>query len=627
MTQHDEARRGPAPARGTLTLWPTLTVAVLVSLIGMKLSGCAGRSDANGGHAELRLTGDEALKSSPRFSPDGAWIAYAARGATGAFTVNVIASSGGAPRRITPDSLSLVPYGWAADGRSVFCREAESPKLYRVGIDGTVQVLDPGQALTRRIAISADGKTEVLSIFNKDNRDLALRLPGAKPAYLAETPAWEEDATFGPRPGEVTVVSAPSYLAPVNTVSIWSPTNRAFTPIPLPEGRKGEPEWTPDGSLLAYTMVSGGQLDLWTYDPATSRAAPIVEGPEDTSSPTWSPDGQRLAFVRSMRTSHLFAGAPEDPARRQLTEGPDRDYAPLTSPDGQWIAFLRRPAQGSHAGGVRLCVMPARGGEVKELDLKGLALPMAGNQSFAWSNDGRQLAFNASDGASKMDIYRVGRDGSGLARVTVEAGEEVEPQWSPDGRWLSYTQAGSGRLEVVVVPAQGGLPRVLTPPGEKCEAGVWSPGSDRMACVHYRSDAKFEIWIAPVADPGRRRLLTSDETVIWPMYWIREGDAILAMQHEGRNWSLVEISAADGTRRRVGRADQLPSGKDMVWRLLPGNESIARLLYPAGIIVSDGQDRSDLYLIRPRDLASGRLASGNTLRFPWAGVLAPPYAL
>jgi TolB protein len=625
MNLHDELEaRSHRPA--TPAMWSVAAIVLVAAVVTVKLSGCAGRSPAEAQDREVRLTSDETVKLYPRYSPDNAWIAYASHTAKpGMFATFVIPPEGGEPRQISPDSLSVYPLSWAADGKGVFCREAEGLGLYLylIGLDGTVRLVDKGQELTRRIAISSDGKTELVARFNKDNRDMGIRQIGGKLEFLAETPAWEEEAAFGPGPGEVTVVSVPSYLASKSTISTWSPATRIYSPLPLPEGRKHEPAWSPDGTLLAYTGVTDGQSDIWIYDPASTRATALIEDPQDTASPTWSPDGEMLAFIRSTKTSHLFAGEPGSADRRQLTDGPGRDFGVQASPDGKWITFLRKPPGGSgDRGGPSLCVMPAAGGDVKELDLKGVALPMSGHMTLAWSRDGRQIAFNASDGSAKLDIYRIGRDGEGLARVTVEPGEEVEPQWSPDGEFISYTQAGGGRLEVAVVPAHGGLSRVISPEGVKSEVGVWSPRSDRIAHVAYSADGHFELWITSVAAPEKRRRLTQGEAPVWPMHWAADGTELVAMQKKGRDWTIQAISVENGAMREVGRAVPLLSGKDMLCEFPPGAERYRKLVYPAGVILSDGQDRSDLYMIRARESLGTRAASSMTQWLPWRGHIA-----
>ena len=595
-----------------------LSAVALMTLALLKLTGCAGRGAAEADSRETRLTHDEVVKYSPRYSPDHSTIAYAASGGKkpGMLAVFVIPSTGGEPRKISPDSLSVQPLAWSDDGQAVLCSEGGDNAMYRIGLDGSIRLLRRGETLTHMLMISPDGKTELLSRFNEDNRDIMILKAGSKPEYLVETPGWESEASFGPRPDEVTVVSVPSYQAPVSTISVWSPASRVYTPLPLPEGQKSQPAWSPDRTLLAYTAMVGGQSDVWVYDSRTTHATPLVEDHEDASWPAWSPNGDEVAIVRSTRTSHLFAGEPGAADRRQLTDGPAYDFALKTSPDGKWIAFLRRPpASKGEPGAPVLCVMPASGGEVRELDLKGITLPSSGS-SAAWSADSRQLAFNASDGSSKMDIYRIRRDGEELARVTVEPGEEVEPQWSPDGNFIEFTQAGAGRLQVAIVPAHGGLPRVISPEGSKCESGVWSPRSERMAHVAYRNDGHFEIWITPIAAIEQRRRLLENEKPIWPLSWTADGQELLAMERVGRNWTLQVISVESGIRREVGRLTPLVSGKDELFEFATGAEKYRKLVYPAGVMLADGQDRSDLFVVRARESLRARAAASTVLRWP-----------
>jgi Tol biopolymer transport system component len=618
--------RPPRRAGSTVVaLLSAAAIAMVSAGMVMKLSGCAGRSPAEADNREVRLTSDENLKVSPCYSPDNAWIAYGARDGAkpGSFATYLVSPAGGEPRKISPDSVAMFPLQWAADGKAVICREAENTNLHLVGLDGSARMLRKGEPLTRILAVSPDGELELIARFNGDNRDVGIRKAGGKIEFLAETPAWEEDAVFGPGPGEVTVLSMPSYQAAVSTISTWSPATRAYSPLPLPEGKKYEPAWSLDGKRLAYTAETGGQWDIWTYDPGTTQAKQLVEDPEDSMYPTWSSDGEWLAFIRTSKTSHLFSGPPGASDRRQLTDGPGRDYAPVGSPDGQWIAFLRKPPGGSGQPGTPvLCVMPAGGGEVKELDLKGVALPGSSGEMMSWSRDSRFITFYGSDGSAKMDIYRIGRGGEDLARVTVEPGEELEPRWSPDGRYIAYTLAGAGRLAVAIVPAHGGLPRIVTPEGTKSEGSVWSPGSDRLAHVSYTAKGGFEIWVTPIAAPEQRKRVYVGEGLTWPMFWTEDGEELVLLTNRDRRWSVLALPATGGAAREVGRVTYLTSGKDMVYEFSSGAEKYQRLFYPAGIVLTDGQDRSDLFAIRVREALGTRTASSLTQWLPWRGHIA-----
>lgn len=63
-----------------------------------------------------------------------------------------------------------------------------------------------------------------------------------------------------------------------------------------------------------------------------------------------------------------------------------------------------------------------------------------------WSPDGKAIAFTVDrskpygrGGFTRTDIYVVGRDGSGLRRLTRD-GRSLSPVWSPDGRTLIYAR-------------------------------------------------------------------------------------------------------------------------------------------------------------------------------------------
>ena len=79
------------------------------------------------------------------------------------------------------------------------------------------------------------------------------------------------------------------------------------------------------------------------------------------------------------------------------------------------------------------------------------------------SPDGKEiLYFVAPAGQSAQDIYVVPTTGEKKSRAIVQSpASEVEPQFSPDGRWLAYSSTETGRGEIYVQP--------YPPTGERCE--------------------------------------------------------------------------------------------------------------------------------------------------------------
>lgn len=61
------------------------------------------------------------------------------------------------------------------------------------------------------------------------------------------------------------------------------------------------------------------------------------------------------------------------------------------------------------------------------------------------------------------DLWVASRDGSSPRRLTVQAGEERNPRFSPDGRFVAYTLTEEGRRgDVYVIPTEGGAARRIT---------------------------------------------------------------------------------------------------------------------------------------------------------------------
>lgn len=60
------------------------------------------------------------------------------------------------------------------------------------------------------------------------------------------------------------------------------------------------------------------------------------------------------------------------------------------------------------------------------------------------------------------DLWIVGRDGGQAKQLTTGTGVELNPYFSPDGKWIAFTGQYDGNTDVYVVSAEGGVPRRLT---------------------------------------------------------------------------------------------------------------------------------------------------------------------
>ncbi|HEY4752099.1 MAG TPA: hypothetical protein VIH37_02370 [Candidatus Limnocylindrales bacterium] len=210
------------------------------------------------------------------------------------------------------------------------------------------------------------------------------------------------------------------------------------------------PTWCPDKPPSAGTCV-GAQHVLCTYPCAGADGFAL------------SPDGTRVAFVRGYPDAHnasvvaildLASGSVTELASTRTTNPPvdvqcnkvntcqGGDENPRWSPDGRRIAFDRQgmspDAPRTTWTSAALFVVDADGGNLHRVTPTGM---VAFDPN--WSPDGTRLGFtneelvanaaHTSVVATKADIYTVGADGSDLTRLTND-GISARPGWTFDGR-------------------------------------------------------------------------------------------------------------------------------------------------------------------------------------------------
>jgi len=96
------------------------------------------------------------------------------------------------------------------------------------------------------------------------------------------------------------------------------------------------PVWAPDGENLLFESFRGGRRGLYLVYPKTMRTYPWAVHPEYNNwDPTWSPDGQWAAFIsdRDGNPELYVMDAPgrQDPVRLTRTPGPE--FAPAWRPE------------------------------------------------------------------------------------------------------------------------------------------------------------------------------------------------------------------------------------------------------------------------------------------------------
>jgi TolB protein len=173
----------------------------------------------------------------------------------------------------------------------------------------------------------------------------------------------------------------------------------------------GGGRWSPDGSTIAVSLEQGGNSDLFLLTPEGRVIRRLTEDPGIDVSPTWSPDGRRLAFCSSRRGGpQIYVMNVDSGNIRRLTFRGDYNTSPSWSPKGDQIAYTTR------SGGFRVMVIPANGGEAREI---------AAGEDPSWSPDGRYVVLSHR---GRLMVAR--KDGNSMKELTRGGGDDTSPAWS-----------------------------------------------------------------------------------------------------------------------------------------------------------------------------------------------------
>ncbi len=238
----------------------------------------------------------------------------------------------------------------------------------------------------------------------------------------------------------------------------------------------GDPQLSPDGSLIAFTVH---QCNAET---------------NITSSATW--------LVESK------AGKTQAP--RQLTSaepGKHHDVAPRWSPDGQFLAFLS-----DRSGSMQLYLLPLQGGEARQVsDLS------QGITEYSWRPDSTALlAHSAWKPADDQNVP----DTSTTSLVYTRLDEQF------DG--LGYKHGRHQQLWLISLD-DGTTTRLTSEPVDLVQS-CWSPDGDEIAfCANRRPDpdlsTSMALWVLTLAT-GQMRRLTPEEGAAQMPAWSPDGQTI-----------------------------------------------------------------------------------------------------
>ena len=412
------------------------------------------------GGSAIRLTSNVGTESSPIFSPDGGWIAFTGE-YDGNIDVYVMPAEGGEPRRVTYHPGADQAIGWTPDGSQVVFLSARGtgfpvPKMYTMPVAG-------GGLPTELPFPMAGGPAS----FSPDGSKIAY-MPLA-PAFLQwkkyrggrTTKIWignMSDSAVEEIPRQNSNDIIPMWIG--NKIYFLSDRNgRNFTLYSYDTGTKKVAEAVTNTGLDLKSASAGpdgivyeqfGTINI--FDPSSGRSSRInitlngdlsqvrpryVRAAPSIANVALSPAGARAVFEAR---GEIISVPAEKGNARNLTNTPgvaERD--PAWSPDGRWVAYFS-----DESGEYALHLRDQNGmGEVKKI---ALGNPSSYFYAPKFSPDSKKVVFTDK----RLNVWYLDIDKGAMIKVDTNPYENpfsvLDPNWSPDSKWLVYTKQLNNRL-------------------------------------------------------------------------------------------------------------------------------------------------------------------------------------
>jgi len=315
---------------------------------------------------------------------------------------------------------------------------------------------------------------------------------------------------------------------------------------------EGAPRWSPDGKFLSFTSgrssgkpgVRGSQI--WLLDRSGGEAYQLTDFKGRLQGYEWSPDAKRIA---------VLIGDPDpdapDPSATPAPGTPPKPPKPIVIDRYRY----KQDVQGYLLSGRHTYIYLY---DIATKKLERLTKSKWDESSISWSPDGKRIAFmtNHADDPDRdpaAQLYVADAQAGSTEKLLTTADNRANrsrPEWSPDGKWLAFTEGdekkyGAYNMEhLVMVPADGSAQPTRVKAVEDLDRGV---GGLRFVGDSLIASVTDDMSVYPIAIRNNAVTRLLDRPVVVSSLSMAGGHTVLL---SGNDNKPTEIYAMEGKKLR-----------------------------------------------------------------------------
>ncbi|MDQ4123314.1 MAG: serine/threonine-protein kinase [Acidobacteriota bacterium] len=478
-------------------------------------------------------------------SPDGKYVVHAVADAgKQSIWIKHLATNSNV-QLIPPKSVDYPSMAFSKDGNYIYYGQGNG-ELYQTPVLGgdSKKILD---GVFSPISLSPDSR-QFAFIRNLSSDETALMIAnsdgsGERQIAVRKKPEYFGDAAWSPD-GKVIACTAASAKEAQGVYILAIPVEGGSEKII--SARKwriiSQPVWLNDGSGLIASAIGESENDpqqIWFFPASGGEARQITNDLNNYGYVSLTGDSNALVTIRfEQRTNIWLLPQGKTEEAKMVSNNVHALYRVIASaPDGRIIYTSLEES----SGGRNIWIMNADGSNPKQLTANAgdNILPCA-------TSDGRYIVFSSNRGDSKTyHLWRMNMDGTNPVQLTNGSSGERGPACSRDGKTIVYTEGGPDativKSRLWKVSIDGGEPVQLTD-----YPSSWkdiSPDGNYIA-IRFLSEGKIKLGIITMT--GGKPIKVFDLKENTQIRWKPDGRSVTYIKSDNSNNSNIWEQPIDG---------------------------------------------------------------------------------